>query len=122
MIFDMSNTGIRISVVGNDLDVRSDHPLTVPQLNFLKLHKVRLLAELNSGSLGLADILSHIESDTALVGQDSEVIDPEIFINGACQGLPVNSDWVHRYVVDDQDIDDIRNGDLPAKCTYRVSP
>ena len=111
--------GIRISVAGNDLDVRSDRPLTVAQFNFLKQHKARLLAELKiDDSLELVDIVARIDSDqpTCLIEYDNGTIDPEFYINSACQGLPVNSDWVRHYVVDKQDIEDIKKGDLPLSC------
>ena len=117
MTFAMNNAGIRISVVGNDLDVRSDRPLTAPQFLFIQQHKARLLTELNTdNSLGFVDVVNRIASENSQTEDGDVTIDPEFFINSACQGLPVDSDWVHQYVVDDQDSEDIKKGDLPKSC------
>jgi len=39
---------------------------------------------------------------------ESRVIDPDLFIDAACHGLPIDREWVCRIVVCDEDIEDIR--------------
>ena len=43
-------------------------------------------------------------------------IGPEAFIKNACHGLLVTPDWVHQFVIDNQDVEDIKNGDLSLSC------
>jgi hypothetical protein len=46
----------------------------------------------------------------------SSPIDPDLFVDVACRGLPITRDWVHQIVICEEDIEDIRKGDLPLAC------
>ena len=43
-------------------------------------------------------------------------IDPDYFIARACNGLPVAVDWVKRVVLDDFDLQVIKDGDISIEC------
>lgn len=43
-------------------------------------------------------------------------IDHEQLIRAAIGDLPVTSEWVHQFVICEEDVEDIRRGDLPLSC------
>ncbi len=58
-----------------------------------------------------------MEPDALIEHADgSRPIDPVLFIDVACRDLPITRDWVHQFVICEEDIEDIRKGDLPLAC------
>jgi hypothetical protein len=48
--------------------------------------------------------------------QEDTSIDPDYFIARACNGLPVSVAWAKRVVLDDFDIQVIKDGEFPMEC------
>lgn len=89
-----TTNGIRISIAGSDLDVRSVQPLTDDQLDFLKRHKSRLIAELNSEA-----------------GADAKLLEA---LSTACHGLPIAPTEV-REALAPEDVDDWLKGNISSE-------
>jgi len=91
LIDEIHAKGIRLSVMGGDLDILVNEPLTDEQLGFIRQHKAKLIAELNS--------------------EPVRNINLSVALTAAARGLPITPMEV-RNALAPEDINDWDNGDI----------
>lgn len=91
LIDEIHAKGIRLSVMGGDLDILADQPLTDEQLEFIRQHKARLIAELKSEPVKNCHLLGALAVAT--------------------RGLPITPTEVYDALAP-EDINDWNNGDI----------
>ena len=97
----LKEKGIMFKLNNEKLSVKVAGGLSEPQRNFIKLHKLELIAELN-------------QVQAANEKQPVNKLKP--FLNDCCNGLDATPEEIIAGLITPADITDIHNGDIDKEC------